>query len=272
MKSAILCGIAAAALCAATAPALAAPTVDAFAADIDYGPPSLSPDGTKLVYVGRAQGKRVVFLLDLVKKQRQMPLEARFDKYEVTRCDFKNDERLLCRLWGMDFFHGQAFKVTRLVSVDLTGQEKPKVLIQKTDYALSQFQDRIVDWQRNDPKSVLIELNQMDQGPFPNVFALDVYTGLLDRRPLVPARDPISSWYSDRNGAVRFGEGYDDRGSVYVARARAVEAGRDRIQFRGFWLIAHHRADFREQQRPRGDLRTRSRQGRAPALVCTPRS
>lgn len=210
--------IAAAAACFAPAAGAAAPSIEAFAAGMDYGSPALSPDGTKLVYLGRAQGKRVVFMLDLAKKQRTMIVEARFDDYLVKRCDFKNDDLLLCKLSGTDFFHGQAFAVSRLIAVDVTGKEKPRVLIQKTDRALSQFQDRIIDWQIHDPAKVLIALNELDGSAFPDVFALDVYTGLLSRRPLVPYREPISSWYADRNGVVRFGEGYDDRGAVYVTR------------------------------------------------------
>ena len=88
---------------------------------------------------------------------------------------------------------------------------------------------------------MLIALNELDGSVFPDVFALDVYTGLLSRRPLVPYREPISSWYADRNGVVRFGEGYDDRGAVYVTRDSAevpwrvlggMETGRERFRRR----------------------------------------
>lgn len=196
----------------------AAPPVSAFAADWDYGRPALSPDGQKIVYLGRSQGKRVVFLLDLAKKQRQMVIEGRFDKFDIRRCQFKNDERLLCRLSGTDFFHGQAYPVTRLISVDLTGQDKTKVLIQKSDYALSQYQDRIIDWRPDNPKSVLISLNNIDETSYPAVFALDVYSGLLSPQPIVRSREPILSWWVDRAGEVRFGQGFNDREEVYVTR------------------------------------------------------
>jgi dipeptidyl aminopeptidase/acylaminoacyl peptidase len=198
--------------------ASAAIPLTAFAADWDNGRPALSPDGQKIVYLGRSQGKRVVFLLDLAKQQRRMVIEGRFDKFDIRRCDFKNDERLLCRLSGTDFFHGQAYPVTRLISVDLTGQDKTKVLIQKSDYALSQFQDRIIDWRPGNPKSVLISLNNIDETSFPAVFALDVYSGLLSPQPLVRSREPILAWYTDRQGEVRFGQGLNDREEVYVAR------------------------------------------------------
>jgi dipeptidyl aminopeptidase/acylaminoacyl peptidase len=204
-------------LCLAVA-ASAAPPLTAFAADWDYGRPALSPDGQKIVYLGRSQGKRVVFLLDLARKQRQMVIEGRFDKFDIRRCSFKNDERLLCRLSGTDFFHGQAYPVTRLISVDLTGQDKTKVLIQKTDYALSQYQDRIIDWRPDNPKSVLIQLNNIDESSYPAVFALDVYSGLLSPQPLVRSREPIMSWWVDRSGEVRFGQGFNDREEVYVTR------------------------------------------------------
>jgi dipeptidyl aminopeptidase/acylaminoacyl peptidase len=205
-------------LCLSTLAPAAPPPLSAFAADWDHGRPALSPDGQKVVYLGRNQGKRVVFLLDLAKKQRQMVIEGRFDKFDIRRCDFKNDERLLCRLSGTDFFHGQAYPVTRLISIDLTGQDKPRVLIQKSDYALTQYQDRIIDWRPEHPRSVLILLNNITDGPHPAVFALDVYTGLLSPQPLVRSRAPILNWWTDRHGEVRFGQGFDDREEVYVTR------------------------------------------------------
>ena len=221
-------GVAAAAtLLCLSVPTSAAPPLAAFAADWDYGRPALSPDGQKIVYLGRSEGKRVVFLLDLAKRQRKMVIEGRFDKFDVRRCHFKNDERLLCRLGGTDFFHGQAYPVTRLISVDLTGQDKTKVLIQKSDYALSQYQDRIIDWRPDNPKSVLIQLNNIDESPYPAVFALDVYSGLLSPQPVVRSREPILSWWTDRNGEVRFGQGFNDREEIHVVRDPGQSAWRE---------------------------------------------
>jgi dipeptidyl aminopeptidase/acylaminoacyl peptidase len=219
--------VCAAVLSAAVPVSAAPPPLTAFAADWDYGRPALSPDGQKIVYLGRSQGKRVVFLLDLARKQRQMVIEGRFDQFDIRRCHFKNDERLLCRLSGTDFFHGQAYPVTRLISIDLTGNDKTKVLIQKSDYALSQYQDRIIDWRPDNPKSVLIMLNNITDGPHPAVFALDVYSGLLSPQPVVRSRAPILSWWADRNGEVRFGQGFDDREEVYVTRDPGQAAWRE---------------------------------------------
>ncbi len=211
----------------------APPTVEAFAATMDYSAPALSPDGGKIAYVGRAGGKRVVFVLDLVRKTRLQVSEARFPMFEITRCTFKNDERLVCGLHGTDFFHGQAYPVSRLIALDLTGKDKPKVLIQKTDLAFSQFQDKVIDWLPDNPRNLLIELT--DGSVYPGVYVLDVYSGLL--KPLQPRREPILSWFTD-HGVVRLGAGFDDRGGEYIIR----DADRAPWQVLGKWKVGE--ADF----------------------------
>ena len=42
----------------------------------------------------------------------------------------------------------------------MSGKTKPRVLVQNGTEGGSQFQDRVLDWQRNDPKRVLIELSR----------------------------------------------------------------------------------------------------------------
>ena len=84
----------------------------------------------------------------------------------------------------------------------------------------SQFQDRIFDWQVDDPKRVLIQLSGNGDGePFPDVWSLDVYTGHMNI--VQRARSPILRWTTDRKGVVRFGSGYDERKSQYVTRDSA---------------------------------------------------
>ena len=89
------------------------------------------------------------------------------------------------------------------------------MLVQNGTEGGSQFQDRVLDWQRSDPKRVLIELSG-DGDPFPTVHSLDVYTGLT--YVVQRSRSSITDWSADRNGVVRFGSGFDGRKHSYIAR------------------------------------------------------
>ncbi|HEU4592820.1 MAG TPA: S9 family peptidase [Steroidobacteraceae bacterium] len=216
MKTARGCGLACVAwVICGFAPALATPSIADFAADADFAAPALSPDGNQVAFVTRVQDTRVLVVLDLVKRERRGLMSAIVDTFEITWCGFKGNERLLCGMRGTQFYSGQPYSVTRLVAIDTTGKGKPKVLIQNGDNGASQFQDRITDWQVDDPKHVLIQLTD-ENSVFPTVYSLDVYSGLTSI--VQRSRAPILQWTTDRAGVVRFGEGYDEHKSTYITR------------------------------------------------------
>jgi dipeptidyl aminopeptidase/acylaminoacyl peptidase len=198
--------------------ALAAPSIADFASQADAIYPSLSPDGQKVAFVTRAEGQRILMVVDLAKRERRALMNAIVDSFEISYCQFKNDERLLCGFRGTQFFRGQPYTVSRLVAVDVSGKTKPRVLIQNGTEGGSQFQDQVLDWQRDDPKRVLIQLSG-DRDPFPTVHSLDVYTGLT--YVVQRSRSAILDWTADRNGVVRFGYGFDGRKHSYIARDSA---------------------------------------------------
>jgi dipeptidyl aminopeptidase/acylaminoacyl peptidase len=201
-----------------SAGAYAAPTIADFAAHEDAISPAISPDGNLVAFVTRAENNRVLMVVDLAKRERRALMGAIVESFEISTCGFKNDERLLCGFRGNQFFRGQPYIVSRLVAVDVSGKTKPRVLIQNGTEGHSQFQDRVLDWQRNDPKRVLIQLSG-DGDPFPTVHSLDVYTGLT--YVVQRSRSSITDWLTDRNGVVRFGYGYDKKKYSYIARDSA---------------------------------------------------
>jgi dipeptidyl aminopeptidase/acylaminoacyl peptidase len=201
-----------------TAATAAAPGIEAFAAHADVISPAISPNGTLVAFVARLDGHRVLLVVDMVKKERRALMSAIVDRFELSRCNFKNDERLVCGFRGTQFMRGQPYIVSRLVSIDVSGTEKPKVLVQNSSEGGSQFQDRVLDWQRDDPKRVLIQLSG-DGDPFPSVHSLDVYTGLM--RVVQRSRSYITRWSADRQGVVRFGYGFDGYKHLYLARNNA---------------------------------------------------
>ena len=198
-----------------TAGAFAGPAIADFASQADSIYPSLSPDGQKIAFVTRVEGNRMLMVIDLEKRERRGLMNAITDSFEISYCQFKNDERLLCGFRGTEFFRGQPYTVSRLVAVDVSGKAKPRVLIQNGTEGGSQFQDQVLDWQRDDPKRVLIQLSG-DGDPFPTVHSLDVYTGLT--YVVQRSRSAILDWTPDRKGAVRFGYGFDGRKHSYIAR------------------------------------------------------
>jgi dipeptidyl aminopeptidase/acylaminoacyl peptidase len=211
--------MAAASLLLGSVAGAAPPSIADFAADTDFSYPALSPDGNKVAFVTRAEGQRILVVLDLVARKRTGLMAATVDTFSISNCEFKNDERLLCGLSGTAFDRGQPYPVSRLVAIDVSGKGKPRVLVQNGTQGGSQFQDKVLDWQPNDPKHVLIALSG-DGDPFPNVHSLDVYTGLMS--VVQRSRHPIMSWNTDRAGVVRFGQGFDDRGKhFYITRDSA---------------------------------------------------
>lgn len=216
MGTAMRCVVAAACLVACAVRAFAAgPSIADFAADADFSFPTLSPDGTKVAFVTRAQNSRLLMSIDLVQRVRTGIMGATVDSFDLTYCRFKGNERLLCGFRGTQWVGGEPYPVSRLVSVDVSGTKKPRVLVQNGTQGGSQFQDRILDWQVDDPKHVLIALSG-DGDPFPNVHSLDIETGITS--VVQRSRHPILAWTTDRNGIVRFGFGYDEKKQTYITR------------------------------------------------------
>jgi dipeptidyl aminopeptidase/acylaminoacyl peptidase len=196
---------------------VAAPTVDEFASLADYGRVSLSPDGKRIAYTGRAGGKRALIVLDLEKRTNTPILAAEEDTFSIFWCRFKTNTRMLCGLRGTDFFRSQPFTVSRLIAVNADGSNL-KVLIQRGQNATSQFQDSIIDWREDDERRVYIQLSPEElYTPFPSVYALDVETG--ERSLVQKQRNPIRGWVADQKGVLRYGGGCDDKTRCeYVAR------------------------------------------------------
>jgi hypothetical protein len=167
---------AAALCCAVPAVAEPPPSVAAFAAEVDYGAPALSPDGRKVVMVVRNKQGRVLVALDLETKEMHGLMPATVDNFEISYCRFKSDVRVLCGFLGTNFSAGQPYPVTRLVAVDVDGKSHAQVLLQsmlrendRNGVNFAQFKDRILDFQVDDPKHVLIELAD-ERGPWPSVW------------------------------------------------------------------------------------------------------
>lgn len=216
-------------LCSSVARAAPIP-VEQFATDRGMGAPNISPDGNKLVYIATTGAKAFIVVEDLLTGKSRPILQGNSGSFTVSRCDFKNDERLLCRYHGVDHDGGAPFPISRLVAINADGS-KARQLLQNSTLAGSQYQDRILHWLPNDPNKVLIAL--ADQGHvYPAVYRLDVYSGTMGL--VVGARRPIMEWVADRNGVVRFGSGYLDDTAQYMARNSPAAPWRILEKFKRF--------------------------------------
>jgi dipeptidyl aminopeptidase/acylaminoacyl peptidase len=198
--------------------------------------PHISPDGNLLAYLGTVSGVPAVIVRDLRTGAERPLLHVESAGYDVSRCEFKNDERLLCHLEGMAYgSHGEPFPASRLVAIDADGSGLRVLFADGVGEGGSgvglQFQDRIVHWLPNDPRHVLIELTERGT-VFPSVYQLDVYSGAL--RLVVPAHPPVIDWTVDSQGVVRFGYGFRGDSAVYIARNGADAPWRTLEQFPRF--------------------------------------
>jgi hypothetical protein len=213
--SALLCAFS---LCAGAAQA-GAPSVDELAALIDHRVATLSMDGKRIAYTGRAGGKRALMVLDLEKRTNKAILAAEEDSFDIRWCQFKSDTRILCGLTGT-VDEGKPYNMTRLIAINADGS-KFKLLIQRAGNKDAQFQADITDMRLSDPKHVYVELSpEGSNSPFPNVYELDVEGG--NKRMIQKQLYPIRGWRADKSGVLRYGSGCDDHGRCeYVSRAKA---------------------------------------------------
>jgi len=206
------------------------PPLDAFFAGTRVDSVAISPDARYVSMIVTVDGRSAVAVKDLVQKTAIKPVAAvrEEDKLYPSWCGWANATRLLCSFRGLDADLGKFFPITRLVAVNADGSEA-KVLANST-VTWSQFQDQIIDWTPDDPKTVLIQLDASEQtslgagaemvggGPdgYPDVYALDVYTGRQQR--VVRQRAPIQDFATDGHGQVRLGYGARDSKLLFFGR------------------------------------------------------
>ena len=221
-------------VCAADAAPLI--PLEQFAAGPEMLAPGLSPDGTKLTYLTTAAGERYVVVRDLQNGAAPRPvLHATAGTYEAVSCSFKTNTRLLCRFRGIEYNYGSPYPASRLVVLNSDGSHL-KVLFQSQFGGASgvegtQLQDQILNWLPDDPEHVLIQMADADS-VFPGVFTLNVDSGVL--RAVVGAHAPVLDWIADRDGVVRFGSGFRDDTSIYLARNNAKDQWRTLEKFKRF--------------------------------------
>jgi dipeptidyl aminopeptidase/acylaminoacyl peptidase len=163
----------------------------------------LSPSGMKLSAIQMHEsGVTVARVVDTATGINKAVLSGRKDEFEVSWCDWANEERLLCGLRGL--WRGQQgvfFAATRLMAVAADGSETRLLVDRRLDGGFTQFQDRVLDWLPDDPRHVLIQVPISDGS---GVSRLDIYSGDLSvvERP----KRTTYTWIADGHGLARLYE------------------------------------------------------------------
>jgi dienelactone hydrolase len=213
----------------------------AFAAPETVSDAALSPDGHYLAVVKFMAEHRVVLIQDLslAAHKPQLVLSDVPGKFDIRWCSWATKTRLLCSYYGVAEDSYVLYGVTRLVAVDADGGNQ-KVLLQNSEMAGGQFQDRIIDWNPGIADTVLVEADESlldsasrmllaaggdvygrtSSGGYPAVFELNVVTGKLHLR--LHSQEPILQIISDAHGNPRIGYGNKEGSTTYQYYVRAA--------------------------------------------------
>ncbi|HXN10668.1 MAG TPA: hypothetical protein VN859_05450, partial [Steroidobacteraceae bacterium] len=228
--------------------------IEAFAADDALSDAAISPDGHFLAAITLRQGHHVTMVYDLQSPQTppKLVLADAPGKFELNWCSWATTTRLLCSFRGIGNDLPVLYTATRLVAVDADGSHL-LVLLQNSDQATGQFQDRILDWHAGKPDTVLIQADENllagspllgpgSQGAYigrthtgyPAVFELNVVTGSL--RVLMHAYQPIGTYLSDFHGTPRVGVGLDAGTKTfrYFVRSGATDTWHHLLKYEAF--------------------------------------
>lgn len=162
----------------------------------------LSPDGTRLSAIQmHPDGFTIARVVSFVDGQSAVVLAGATNEFDITWCDWANDERLLCGLGGIARIGSQQIPVTRLVATNADGTRMKVLVDSRINEGFTQFQDRVIDWLPDDPDNVLVQVPSSNGS---GVARLNVNTGSLANENR--ERNHVYQWISDGHGTPRLFE------------------------------------------------------------------
>ncbi len=173
---------------------------------------SLSPDGTRIAYVGAAAGQTTVLMIGDLAKGELKPITYTDNKpINLTSCDWAANDRLVCQGYGLDMLYGKRVSFTRLFAIDADGKNMKALGVPRGfDEGSSQYDGVVVDYlDRNNQVLIAREhvggmvtgsiVTKSDSGL--GVDLVDVRTN--SGRPVVHGRDGVGGYLSDGKGHIR---------------------------------------------------------------------
>ncbi len=175
---------------------------------------ALSPDGSKVVYIGAlgAAGLAVT-VADVVTGKSAVVLGGSDLSTRPVYCAFKTDARIICRVYGVIGSGVEKVGYTRSVAVDTDG--KNLRLIGESSSSREQVMNNgseIIDWLPDDPGHVLMRVvightytgntNIRPEEPGVGAALVDVKTG--SRRMVERSDSAVTTLGTDSHGNIRF--------------------------------------------------------------------
>lgn len=241
-----------------TGPAQASPPVptlplaraaSAFAHGHDMDEPTLSPDGSRLAYIGNVKGKRVIVVRRV--DDQGTPTVIGTQDSEPTRVIWKTNNRLVAAISLAERRGGEGAALareTRLIAFNADGSGRTALIrAERGDY-IPQVQDHIVSMKPDDAGHILVALSPIDglfaterfsgkrmddRARYPDVREVNVFDG--SSQVVVPHRDGVSTWLADSSGQVRAGIDHSDARRLRVTyKAEGAKAWQEiEVQLEG---------------------------------------
>ena len=180
----------------------------------------LSPDGKRVAFISMHESDLpIASVFDIERKQAQLIAASVKDEFDLRRCDWANNDRLLCSFYSIHKDGSRMYPVTRLVGVDADGS-RMKVLLQNKlsrDGVWSQFQDDVVDLLVDEPKHILIAMPDRDGL---GVARLNIHSGTT--RIVERPNSQVRHWMADGEGEIRVRQKLNKREIEWQARASGI--------------------------------------------------
>ena len=174
---------------------------------------SLSPDASRIAYVGAGEGQMTVLMIgDLAKGELKPITYTKNDPLDLRGCDWASNDRLVCQSYGLDMLYGKRVAFTRLFGIDADGKNMKGLSAPVPENALrsSQFDGDVIDYLDRNGQVLIARdhvpaestgtiVTKNDNGI--GVDLVDVRTG--SGHPIVRARETADTYLSDGKGHVR---------------------------------------------------------------------
>jgi dipeptidyl aminopeptidase/acylaminoacyl peptidase len=175
----------------------------------------LSADGNKLVYVGGGAGATTMaVVIDLVTGNVTQATRGDGKPINIGSCGWSANDRLVCRLWGMERVDGAIYTVRRTVAMDIDG--KNQVFLGQRDTSEQRGKrlndGRVIDWMNGVDGKVLMQRTYVPQETTGRITGRSALKGigvdLIDTRTgkatvVEKAGEDVGGYIADGTGHVR---------------------------------------------------------------------
>lgn len=192
---------------------------------------SISPDGRYLALVMTSNDVHYVSVIDRLKKTPPKPV-LHLDSKEHTSfnwCRWAKSDRVLCSVLYTNntgkmgyAMRDMNFGVTRLIAFNADGSNYRLLIANRNLYG-GQLQDHIIDWLRNDPDNVLIDLPDNLQFGYgaTDVYRLNIRTGKISVEE--HGKKHVQEFATDGNGHIRLASGVEETTFRMYAKAKGSD-------------------------------------------------